>query len=54
MIKFKYYRDKKGKRYYIPITIKFKKEIAKLQKVLDKNKSKQLYQIQYYIGSHIL
>jgi hypothetical protein len=40
MIKFKYYRDKKGKCYYIPITIKFKKEIAKLQKVLDKNKSK--------------
>tara|TARA_R100000008_G_scaffold86320_1_gene78904 strand:- start:224 stop:466 length:243 start_codon:yes stop_codon:yes gene_type:complete len=35
MIHFKYYRDKNGKYYFIPITIRFKKEIEILQKRLD-------------------
>ena len=41
MIKFKYYKDKKGKYYFIPITVRFKKEIAILQKVLDEHKKKK-------------
>ena len=40
MIKFKYYKDKKGKYYFMPATVRFKKEIAILQKILDKHKKK--------------
>ena len=31
-----YYGDKKGKYYYMPITVRFSKEITELQKILDK------------------
>ena len=49
MIKFKYYKDKKGKYYFIPITVRFRKEIAELQKVLDKNKKNKQSNIYLYI-----
>lgn len=41
MIHFKYYRDKNGKYYFIPITIRFKKEIEILQKKLNSYNNKK-------------